>query len=218
MAGSYYSVLGEVHRLLRPANYLEIGFKNGRSAALALSTTRVIAVDPRPIPEYAFQPRFDLVVSTSSEFFNSDQPAALLKGESVDLAFIDGLHLAETVVSDFRSCFEISSPDGLIVLHDVLLQEKVRGSREPTGSDWAGDTWRAMSWILRFADPLRILFSDVGPSGLAFVPVTAVSAIESPSPTELMSCSYSKYEAQIESLLVGSRWSDIQPKLSRLLA
>ena len=44
----YYYLLRELHLLLRPAHYLEIGVQYGESLCLAEPETQTIGIDPEP--------------------------------------------------------------------------------------------------------------------------------------------------------------------------
>ena len=166
---SYYLMLRSLHRYLRPRTYLEIGFKHGRSAALALPSTRVIAVDPRPRQAIAVQGRLHLETVTSDEFFTDQQGEILRANRPVDLAFIDGLHTFDQVVRDFFNVARCCHWSSIVLIHDCLPRRYKDATSVETGSEWAGEVWKAVYLLTRERRDLRVCVSSVGPTGLAVI-------------------------------------------------
>src|SRR5680860_1467966 len=98
---SRHAFLSALHQHLQPRTYLEIGVSDGRS--LALSRVPSIGVDPAFKVTAPIACDVRLVRATSDEFFDSSDPAAHFGGTPIDLAFIDGLHLAEFAYRDFMN-------------------------------------------------------------------------------------------------------------------
>lgn len=163
-AQPYLEVLKNLHELLAPRRYLEIGVRKG--ASLALSAAPSIAIDPAPdLPE----PGANVVLHrcTSDDFFFFHADAAI--SDPVDLAFIDGMHLSEYVYRDFMHVERIMQPGGVIVIDDVLPNHPMQASRERRSRAWTGDVWR-FAEILREKRPdLRLTWLDSAPTGLLIV-------------------------------------------------
>ena len=65
----YYAVLRWIHEILRPANYLEIGFRRGDSLRAALPDTRCVAIDPVPDLAAPLPPSTQVLAISSDTFF-----------------------------------------------------------------------------------------------------------------------------------------------------
>jgi Methyltransferase domain len=165
---AYYDVLGWVHKILEPANYLEIGVHEGRSLEEAGATTRCIGIDPEPDLGHDLPPSVAIYELTSDDFFDRHDPRELLGGP-VELAFIDGLHLFEQVLRDFVNVERVSAPGGIIVLHDCLPLDEVTSARERTTDFYAGDVWKATLALRRRRPDLETVIVRTAPTGLCLV-------------------------------------------------
>jgi hypothetical protein len=96
---------------------------------------------------------------------------AVLEGQSIDLAFIDGMHLFEFALRDFINIERACEPNSVILIHDCLPIDAVTSARERTTSVWTGDVWKLVLVLVlkRLRPELHIRTSDLGPSGLAIV-------------------------------------------------
>ena len=74
-----------------------------------------------------------LVRETSDEFFASVDPFAHFGGQPFDLAFIDGMHLAEYALRDFINTERHAHPASVIVLDDMLPGITVEAARPSFG-------------------------------------------------------------------------------------
>jgi hypothetical protein len=163
----YLDVLKRLHELLRPRSYLEIGTLSGRSLELAQCPT--IAVDPH----FAFdrnvltgKPICLLFQMTSDEFFSQFKPRALL-GRAIDMAFLDGMHLAEFVLRDFIQVERNAKRNSLILLHDCLPGDVDMTSRvHRPGTAWTGDVWKILPVLMQYRPDIRINVLDSPPTGL----------------------------------------------------
>jgi hypothetical protein len=174
----YRNVLTDLHRLLAPRRYLEIGVNQGLT--LALARCRSVGVDPEFILSEDVmrgKPFLTLVQETSDDFFAGHDVAALLGGPP-DLVFLDGMHLAEFLLRDFINAEKVSSRQTVIVLYDCLpanayMARRDRAALPPEGSNlpklWAGDVWMTLAAIRRLRPDLRIMPFDAPPTGLVLV-------------------------------------------------
>jgi hypothetical protein len=162
----YLNVLDQLHRVLLPRTYLEIGVETGQSLAFVLDGTEAIGVDPRPKIRFALPPDAAVFPMTSDEYFaGHDRPF----DRPIDLAFIDGMHLFEFVLRDFANIEARAHRDAVIAIHDCNPVDELTSQRERANRMWSGDVWRALA-VLRSARPdLRIVTFDVPPTGLALV-------------------------------------------------
>ena len=171
----YLGVLGELHAMLAPGWYLEIG--SGRGHSLVCATGRSIAVDPgfriggdRMESVIGQKPELHLIQTTSDAFFAEDRLSAFTR--TVDLAFIDGMHLFEFVLRDFINVEKRCTPESTILLHDMVPFSAAAAAREwdkGATTGWSGDVWK-MAFILRRHRPdLNFRIFDARPSGLGVV-------------------------------------------------
>ncbi len=160
-----HEFLDQLHSLIRPKQYLEIGVQYGISLRLARPGTAAIGIDPDP--RTAPPPNGWIFPVTSDAFF-ADVPADVL-AHPIDFAFIDGMHLVEYALRDFINCEERSHPDAVIALDDVLPYSPDIAHREPLPGDWAGDVWKLWPILAEWRPDLKITMVDVEPTGLMIV-------------------------------------------------
>jgi predicted O-methyltransferase YrrM len=172
---AYYQVLRWIHRLIEPANYLEIGVYKGISLVQARPGTPCIGIDPEPKIEQDIGeeierklPDTTIYELTSDDFFARHDPTELFGGP-VELAFIDGLHLFEQVLRDFVNVERHSAAGTLILLHDVLPLDAVTASREMTTDFYCGDVWKATLALRRTRPELEMITVRTAPTGLCIV-------------------------------------------------
>ncbi|MGJ4858377.1 class I SAM-dependent methyltransferase [Labrys sp. La1] len=162
----YFDVMSWLHNYLDPKTYFEIGTNKGHS--LNLAKCRSIAVDPsfagptepagkRPVTMY-FQMKSD-------DFFKEYNPKALLNAE-VDLAFLDGLHEAETLLRDFYNTEMYCKKNSIICIHDCVPTNTSMLTRAHNGSFWTGDVWKVLSILKEYRSDLNIYVFDAPPTGL----------------------------------------------------
>jgi len=168
--GSHYiELLRRLHKNVRPETYVEIGVATGISMAQALPTTRCIGIDPAPTLTVPAQGKPEIFIQTSDDFFAQNDLKALLGGKPLALGFIDGLHLFETVLSDFVNLERYCAPSSALVIHDCIPINALVAARERQTRFWTGDVWRVLPILSRFRPDLSISIIMTPPSGLAVV-------------------------------------------------
>jgi len=165
----YLVWLCEIHRLVKPARYLEIGVASGKSLCLVPPGTLVTAVDPDFQITHTIRCLASLYRMTSDAFFETEAAAAFAAGRSVDLAFLDGLHLLEQTLKDFVNTERYCRKDSAILLHDVWPVTAETASRERSTRFWVGDVWKMIPVLKRYRPSLSIRLFPAFPSGLALV-------------------------------------------------
>jgi hypothetical protein len=168
ISGDYKHVLAEIHAR-RPRTYVEIGMLTGGTLALARPETRVIGVDPLPAVWSRINADAQLFFETSDDFFAGHDVRALLGGLPVDFAFIDGMHLFEFALRDFRNIERHAGPDTVVAVHDCFPQSPAWATRERQTEMWTGDTWTLVPCLAELRPDLRISTLAAGPSGLALI-------------------------------------------------
>lgn len=154
-----HEFLTRLHALIRPKTYLEIGVQYGNSLALASAADVAIGIDPDPLVGAAGNQVIHKM--TSDEFFASQAADAL---PTIDLAFIDGMHLVECALRDFTNVLAHSHDRTVIAFDDVLPRTLAEASRIQCPGDWAGDVWK-IPFLLHVWHGRKVLV-DVAPTGV----------------------------------------------------
>jgi hypothetical protein len=162
-----HELLRALHERLRPRTYLEIGVNDGRS--LSLSRVRSVAIDPAFSVTSELRGDVHLVRATSDEFFARPDPLQHLQGRPIDLAFIDGMHLAEFALRDFLNVERYTSPASVIVLDDALPRDVDEAARRRHTKFWAGDVYKVPQALRRLRPDLVVLDVDTRPTGTCVV-------------------------------------------------
>ena len=170
----YYSVLHAVHSKYRPATYLEIGVAQGRSLALVGKQTRAIGIDPDTAEQGRMmylspENRPLLFRTTSDDFFDRADLPALMEANTIEMAFLDGLHLFEQTLRDFINVERFSSPETMIFVHDGLPVNRLVAERNRKTAFWVGDVWKIIPCLKKVRPDLEIITFPVQPSGLTLI-------------------------------------------------
>lgn len=175
--GAYYLVLLQsLHAALNPRSYLEIGSASG--ASLALASCKSIAIDPNfrlGTEFFGSKPACLLFKMGSDEFFADNDPVAIF-GRPIDLAFIDGMHLAEFLLRDFINTERCSRPNSVIVMHDCLPVDTAIARRPESYGEsrrhpgwWTGDVWKVLPILAKYRPELAVYAIDAAPTGLVLI-------------------------------------------------
>jgi len=171
-ASDYYEALAMLHEALKPRTYLEIGVAAGVSLMLAQTDTLCIGVDPDPMLDGHRERHLANVAifeEKSDTFFATRDLAALLRGDPLDFAFIDGMHLFEHALRDFINIEARSHAGTVGAVHDCLPLDAVTSSRERTTVTWTGDVWKLAACLHRYRPDLDVTLADAAPSGLCII-------------------------------------------------
>lgn len=160
----YLDVLGDIHNLVRPDLYLEIGVRKGNS--LASASCQSIAIDPAPDLN-SDADEVELYECTSDDFFFFYAESAI--SEKVDLAFIDGMHHVEFVLRDFMNLERYMGRNGIIVIDDVLPNHPSQAKRQRETNVWCGDVWRVIETLTKWRPDLQLTLLDTSPTGMLIV-------------------------------------------------
>jgi hypothetical protein len=202
----YYELLGALHTHLHPDVYMEIGVHQGHSLRLATTASLAVGIDPAPDLRFTMPPGVKMAALTSDEFFGGPSCAAVLGRRTVDLAFIDGLHLFEQALRDFAHVERHCTPSSTVLVHDCVPLDAITSSRERTTAAWTGDVWKLVVCLRRHRPDLTVTTVDVAPTGLAII--TALD----PTSSVLL-----EREDELVAELLPLTYTDVAPELSRLL-
>lgn len=223
-----HELLGRLHRLLEPRTYLEIGVGNGRS--LTLSRAQTIAVDPAFKITSEVQCDLHLVRATSDEFFARERPLTHFRRPVVDLAFIDGMHLAEYTLRDFMNVERYTTPASVVVFDDMLPRNVREAARDRVTGAWTGDVYKVVRTLQAHRPDLITCTVDTRPTGTAIVLVpdaaeTALAdsyddlveemVVDDPQdvPTEVLERTYA---VDPDTLLANPAWEQLAQLRDRL--
>lgn len=220
-----HDLLRELHSLLTPRTYFEIGVREGRS--LALSRCKSVAVDPFFQLDCELQCDVHLVRTSSDEFFARKHPLAHLDEPVVDLAFIDGMHLSEYALRDVVNTERYTHPGSVIVIDDMLPRTVDEAGRTRRGTAergaWAGDVYKLVPALRRHRPDLVVLEVDTFPTGTAVILVpdsrsrvmhqaydSLVEEFVVPDPQQVPEATMQRSAAvDPEVLLASGIWSDL---------
>ncbi|MBZ9990507.1 class I SAM-dependent methyltransferase [Mesorhizobium sp. BH1-1-5] len=175
---SYVNLLEDIHKKTKPTTYFEIGVQFGDTIKLAECAT--IGVDPRFRCETNIiggKPICQLFQQTSDVFFENHNPSTIF-GRSIDLAFLDGMHLFEFLLRDFINTEKHCAPDSVIALHDCLPPGFYMTSRDMADANhphsafpgwWAGDVWKMIPTLQKYRPDLSLTIIDSAPTGLVLI-------------------------------------------------
>lgn len=182
-----HEFLRELHKVCANRNYLEIGVNDGRS--LRLSRVPTIAVDPAFKVVTELRCDLHLVKATSDDFFARDNPLAHLRGgrhplrnlarnrspfgywrrTTLDLSFIDGMHLFEYALRDFINIEKHSDWASVIVFDDMLPRSVDEAARDRHTDAWTGDVYKLIEILGRHRPDLVTVLVDTQPTGQMLV-------------------------------------------------
>ena len=163
----YLDFLGRLHEALRPRAYLELGLRHGDS--LALARCPALGVDPGYRLKVELGPDVSLLRETSDEFFGRPKPLKPLGGRGPDLAFIDGMHLAEFALRDFIGVERLAPWTGVAVFDDILPRTVEEAARDRRTRAWTGDVYKVLGILARHRPDLICLRVGTQPTGLLLV-------------------------------------------------
>lgn len=163
--GDKHEVLKQLHQILKPSLYLEIGVQTGKS--LRLSNCEAIGIDPMPRPNIKLRKNHTLLRMTSDEFF--DNHATQYLASPPDLVFIDGMHLFEYALRDFINVERYAGPNTVVVIDDIFPGHAAQAERVRRTRAWTGDVWKLAAVLEQHRPDLTIKKLDVYPTGLMII-------------------------------------------------
>lgn len=173
-----HDLLRELHELLAPRTYFEIGVNTGES--ITLSRCPSVAVDPFYKVTAEVRCDLHLVRATSDEFFARARPFAHFETPVIDLAFIDGMHLAEFALRDVINTERYTHAASVIVIDDMLPRNVLEANRNRESVAWAGDVYKMIDSFRSLRPDLVCLEVDTEPTG------TVVLLLPDPRSTTLL--------------------------------
>lgn len=162
-----HGFLAALHERLQPRTYLEVGVNRGQS--LTLSRVPSIGVDPDFNVTSEIQADVHLARMTSDEFFARPNPLAHLPINVLDLAFLDGMHLAEYTVRDYLAVERFTHPGTVVVFDDMLPRNVREANRYRQSGSWTGDVYKSFELLRRLRPDLVVIEVATVGSGVGVV-------------------------------------------------
>jgi predicted O-methyltransferase YrrM len=162
-----HQLLRSLHRQVRPRTYLETGVADGQS--MTLSRVPSIGIDPAFRITRELLADVQLARVASDEFFARDEPMAHLPIDTLDLAFVDGMHLAEYALRDYLAVERFTHPASVIVFDDMLPRNVDEAARRRYTKAWTGDVYKAVQALRDFRPDLMVFEVDTAPTGTVVV-------------------------------------------------
>jgi hypothetical protein len=156
-----------LHRVFRPRTYTEIGVSKGGS--LARSRTKSIGVDPAFRITAELNCHVRLFRETSDDFFARPDGFAHFEGVPVDFAYIDGMHLSEFALRDFKNIEKRMARTGVVALDDMLPRNALEAARVRLTRPWAGDVYKLHRVLERYRPDLTLVPVNVHQTGTYLV-------------------------------------------------
>jgi hypothetical protein len=156
-----------LHALIQPRTYVETGVHVGQS--LTLSRVPSVGIDPDFSIKRELLADVHLARTTSDEFFARKHPLAHLPLPVIDLAFIDGMHLAEYALRDYLAVERFTTPASVIVFDDMLPRSIDEAARHRHTAAWTGDVYKAAQALRDMCPEVIVLEVDTTPTGVVVV-------------------------------------------------
>ena len=160
-----YDFLARLHQLVKPRFYAEIGVEYGNS--LRLADCPALGIDPAPQLTAPLDPRHQLSLTTSDDFFMLTDAAAQL--QPIDLSYIDGMHQIEFAMKDFMHMELYCHPGSVVVVDDIYPAHALQGERIRRSRFWTGDVWKIIKLLTNARPDLILLPLDTSPTGSLLV-------------------------------------------------
>jgi Rps23 Pro-64 3,4-dihydroxylase Tpa1-like proline 4-hydroxylase len=143
-----YDVLNTIIDTYNYNSYLEIGVENGFTFKnIKLDMSKKVGVDPDPTYK-----EDNIILKTSDNFFKENN-------KIFDIIFIDGMHQLEYVYNDFFNAIHCLTPNGSIVIDDVLPMNEREQYKVPIKHyynngilkyGWTGDVWKFVYFLFQY--------------------------------------------------------------------
>lgn len=158
-----HEFLAQLHKVIQPRHYMEVGVQYGTSLNLAESAEVAIGIDP--VPQCRAFGNQQIFPVTSDEFFMYH----MAPEDWVDFAFIDGSHLFEDALRDFINIEQHSHTKTVVVFDDILPTTVEMASREMVPGHWTGDVWKIHQVLQVHRPELTCILVDTEPTGTMVV-------------------------------------------------
>ena len=165
----YRAVIAEIHKILKPSSYVEIGLLHGDTLLLALKETKCVGMDPDPQLKPEARDVGKIYKLTSDDFFAQHDLKEAIGEDHFRFAFIDGLHIWEQAFKDFINLEKYADKKSIIVIHDCLPLDRISSERVRDSQFWSGDVWKVAVCLREERPDLKMAMIPTFPTGLCIV-------------------------------------------------
>ncbi len=178
-AGIFYTeYLKQIHRVVKPFSYLEIGVHRG--VTLSFATCPMVGIDPNfQMQDNSIGQRTKTYLfELESDAFFAQHDLRNYLPDGVDFAFLDGMHLFEFLLRDFMNTEKYAHKNTIVALHDCYPVNSEIAGRElnddrrtdaRTRGMWAGDVWKLLPILRELRPDLTVTALDCPPTGLVVI-------------------------------------------------
>jgi hypothetical protein len=150
----YRSILKKIHDRLKPRRYFEIGVDDGGSISLAKCPS--VGIDPDFELVSTLQSPTQIFRMESDAFFSDQALCSQVFKDGIDLAFIDGMHLAEYVLRDFINVEKRVGDSCVVLIDDVFPEQFAMAERDRAFNAWCGDVYKIIPILREYRPDLEI--------------------------------------------------------------
>jgi hypothetical protein len=160
-----HDFLSQVHLIVNPVVYLEVGVQYGTSLRRAEHAQVSIGIDPNPLVEAVGHQH--IYKMTADDYF--DRASDHGGHPSIDFGFIDGMHHYEVALRDFLNIERFVTERSVVIFDDVLPRNQHEAARDQCPGDWTGDVWKVTHLLLKHRPDLTIREVNTDPTGTLLV-------------------------------------------------
>lgn len=150
----YRSILQKAHDILKPRRYFEIGVDDG--ASISMAKCPAVGVDPDCEITSSFHYPTQIFRKESDSFFGEQDLCERVMSNDIDLAFIDGMHLAEFVLRDFINVEKWVAEGCVVIIDDVYPEQFAMAERDRKFNAWCGDVFKIIPILLEYRPDLEV--------------------------------------------------------------
>lgn len=158
-----HEFLAQLHEILQPQSYLEVGVQHGWSLELSKAPIS-FGIDPYPYVDWP-----NVIRGESDTVWADKDLLSQLYPSGIDLGFIDGMHQFEYALRDLMGMERLAHARTMIVFDDVLPRNQREAARTQCPGDWTGDVWKIVPAVSLFRPDLVFRLVDTQPTGLLLV-------------------------------------------------
>ena len=161
--------LTDIHQLLKPAHYLQLGVDRGDALrSVGLETRCIVVANGAKLDLDVVEPD-EFYPMASKAFFNHHQVRELFGGAAVDLALLRGPSSYESLLEEFIELERSVGARTVICVEGTYPVEGKSAHRRRRTDYWVGDRWKLVAILKAYRPDLYIQTLPAAPSGLTLI-------------------------------------------------
>ena len=221
----YHRMLQRFHDRLKSRSYFEIGVDQGGSIMLANPPTIAVGIDPEPRLQKPPKVVCKIFPLRSDDYFATRDIRYDIEADTIDLAFIDGLHTFDQVLRDFINIEKFAGEKTIVLIHDCLAIDMLTAARDRKTLFWTGDVWKFVPVLSEFRPDLTVFTVAAPPSGLGVVGGLDPRSTVLADKFDQIVARYSSMALETNQALrheqvatIPNRWADVEARLAKSTA